>query len=225
MDLLRADTAGGVDLGVGRRQVVAALLAAVAALNVANAWSIAFGADTSATRYLLLALERNPSTWFSALLLALAGSLAFVVGHGRTDAARWNLIAALLWLLSVDEVASFHERFGGVPVIPGIGSRAWAGVGVLLVAFVGVKLLPWALTLEHRLRFALFAGSAVFVTGAIGFEVLSGNHELAHGKDTSYWVLATIEENLELLGALLVVRGLLDHLAATRRRFGIAFGA
>ena len=223
MELLRADASGDVDLAVGRRQVVVGLLAVVALLNVANGWSIAFGADSSASRYLLLALERNPSTWFSALLLAMAGSLALVVGRQRADATTWNLIAGLLWLLSLDEVASFHERFGGIPVIPGVGSRGWAGAGVVLVALVAVKLVPWAAALDGRLRFTLFAGGAVFVTGAIGFEVLSGNHEVANGTDTAYWTLATIEENLEMLGALLVVRGLLDHLARSGRRFEIAF--
>lgn len=223
MGLLRVDASTDVDLAVGRRQVVVGLLAAVALLNVANAWSIGFGADSPASRYLLLALERNPSTWFSALLLALAGSLAFVVGRGRTDAARWSFIAALLWFLSLDEVASFHERFGGIPVIPGIGSRGWAGVGVLLVGLVAVKLLPWAVALDAPLRFALFAGGAVFVTGAIGFEVLAGNREVVHGTDATYWALATIEENLEMLGGLVVVRGLLDHLATTGRRFGVGF--
>ena len=208
---------------LGRRRMVLGLLAVVVLLNIANAWSIAFGADTSASRYLLLALERNPSTWCSSALLALAGSLAFVVGRGRADVARWNLIAGILWLLSVDEVASFHERFSGIPVIPGIGSRGWAGAGLLLVVVVAWKLLPWAAALEGGLRFALFAGGAVFVTGAIGFEVLSGNHEVTHGRDTAYWALATIEENLELLGALLVVRGLLDHLATSGRRLTVAF--
>ena len=224
MDLLRADASGATDLVVGRRHVVVGLLAGVLLLNVGNAWSLGFGADTPASRYLLLALERNPSTWFSGLLLAVAGALAFVVGRGRSDAARWNLVAALLWLLSVDEVASFHERLGGIPVIPGVGSRGWVGAGVLLVGVVAVKLVPWAAAQDTSLRVALFAGSAVFIAGAIGFEVLSGNHEVTHGPDTTYWALATIEENLEMLGVLLVVKGLLDHLATTGRRLGIAFG-
>lgn len=223
MDLLRTHSSTDVDLAVGRRRVVVGLLSGVVILNVGNAWSIGFGADTAASRYLLLALERNPSTWFGALLLATAGSLAIAVGRGRSDATRWNLVAGLLWLLSLDEVASFHERLGGIPVIPAVGVRGWAGAGVLLVGFVAVKLLPWAAALDARLRFALFAGGAVFVSGAIGFEVLSGNHEAAHGSDTTYWMLATIEENLEMLGVLLVVRGLVDHLATSGRHFSIGF--
>lgn len=223
MDVLRADATTEVHLTIRRRPVVFALLGAVALLNVGNAWSLGFGADTPASRYLLLALERNPSTWFSALLLGAAGSLAFVVGRGRSDAGRWNLVAVVLWLLSVDEVASFHERLGGIPVIPGVGSRGWVGAGVLLVGFVVVKLVPWAAALDTGLRITFFVGGAVFVTGAIGFEVLSGNHEVVHGTDTAYWLLATIEENLEMLGALLVVRGLLDHLARSGPRLRVAF--
>lgn len=191
------------------------LLGVIVALNVGNVVSVALGADDKATRYLLLAFERNPSTWFSAFQLALAALLALAVGHGRPDARNWRFVAALLALLSLDEVATFHEKLGGLPVLPGIGSRSWAGAGLVLAALAAWRLLPWAMRLDRPLRFALLAGGAMFVVGAVGFEVLSGDRFVSHGEDGVYWALASIEEDFELVGVFVVVRLLLAHLRAT----------
>lgn len=200
------------------RAVARLLLGAVLVLNVANAAVLA----TGASHWLLLGLERNPSTWFSAAQLALAAVLAWAVGRERPDAGRWNLVAAVLLLLSVDEVATFHEKLGGLPVIPGIGNRAWAGAGLLLAAVVAWALLPWALRLESRLRFALVVGAVVYVTGAVGFEALAS---LREREDTVFWTVSTVEEDFELLGVYVVVRQLLAHLRATGRKLTVAIGA
>jgi hypothetical protein len=202
---------------VPERRTVRLLLLAVLALNVANAVAIALD-----EHWLYLGLERNPSTWFSSAQLALAAGLALAVGVGRPDASRWRLVAAILTVLSVDEVATIHEKLGGLPVVPGIGSRAWAGAGLLLVGIVAVRLLPWVLRLEAPLRFALLVGGAVFVVGAVGFEVLAGQWEDGHGQDRWFWVLSSIEEDFELLGVFVVVRLLLAHLRATGRRLTLS---
>jgi hypothetical protein len=208
---------------VSERAVVAVLAAAIVALNVANAVTIAVGAKAGG-RWLLLALERNPSTWFSAAQLALAAVLALAVGRGRADADRWRLVAGILLLLSVDEVATFHEKLGGLPVVPGIGDRAWTGAGLLLAGVVALRLLPWALRLEPALRLALLLGGAVFVVGAVGFEALAATWAEAHGEGRAFWVISSIEEDFELLGVFVVVRLLLAHLRATGARVTLAVG-
>jgi hypothetical protein len=197
---------------IRRHRLVAAFWVAFAVLNVANVASIALGADTERTKYFLLALERNPSTWFAAILLGLTGGAAWLIGRGRDDSRTWNLVAVIFTVMSLDEVATFHEWLGAVPLVPGIGSRGWAGAGVLLVAIIGWRLFRWVLSLDASVRFAFLAGGAMFVMGAIGFEVLAGAWKDANGADWMYWTLSTIEENLELLGVAIVLRGLLDHL-------------
>jgi hypothetical protein len=202
---------GAREARLSSRVVVLAFVVAAVALNVANAISIACGADTDRTEYFLLAHERNPSTWVAAASLATVAVLAWVTGRGRADAGTWSFVAAVLVFMSLDEVATFHERMSALP-LPGIGSRGWAGAGLLLVALVAVRLFRWVLTLEVGLRIALIVGGAVFVGGAIGVEVLAGNHQRTHGDDTIFWVLSTVEENLELAGVLIVLRALLRHL-------------
>jgi hypothetical protein len=112
-----------------------------------------------------------------------------------------------------------------MPGVPHLGSRAWTGVGAVLVVAVAVKLLPWAVRLEPRLRFALFLGAATYVLGAVGMESMAGSWEDGHGQDHSYWVLTTIEEDLELLGVAVVLRFLLGHLRAAGTRLTLAFTA
>ena len=196
------------------RRLFVALVGAVVVLNVLNAASIALGADTERTRYFLLAREANPSTWFAALLLGGTALAAYVGGAGRPDARTWRVVAAIFLVMSLDEVGTFHEWLGAVPVVPGIGSRGWAGAGVVLAAVVGFRLFRWVLTLDTALRFALLAGAVVFLGGAVGFEVAAGEWETAHGRDTGFWLLSSVEENLELAGVLLVLRAVLEHLAA-----------
>lgn len=216
-------TAGDAPVVLAERRVVAGLLVAIAVLNVLNALNIALLEERDG--WLLLGQEKNPSTWFSAAQLALAGALAWAVGRRRPDAARWNLVAGVLVVLSLDEVAAFHEKLGGLPIIPGIGDRAWAGAGLLLVAVVAWRLVPWALGLERHLRFGLLVGGAVFVAGAVGIEVLAGGWEADHGQDRMFWVLSSVEEDLELLGVFVVVRVLLAHLRAAGTRLTFAIGA
>lgn len=207
-----ADAGDSHHLRVDARRVVRGLLAAVAVVNVLNAISIAVGAGTERSRYFLLALEGNPSTWLTAAVLAATALAAWAVGAGRTDARTWHAVAGIFLLMSLDEVGTFHEWLGAVPLIPGVGTRGWAGAGVVLAALVGLRLFRWVLTLDAGLRLAMVAGAVTFLGGAVGFEVVAGEWESSHGRDTVFWLLSTIEENLELVGVLVVLRALLDHL-------------
>jgi hypothetical protein len=201
-----------------RRPIMRSLLAVLVVLNVGNAVSVLYGADTLASRYLLLPLEQNPSTWFAAFLLGLTGVLAFAVGRGQDAAGEWTLVGVLLVLMSLDEVAMFHERLGHLPAAPSVGGRPWVGAGLILAALVGVRLFRWARALDPSLRLALASGAATFMTGAVGFEVLSGKRRAAHGFDTTFWALASIEENLEMLGVLIVLSALLGVLCGPHGR-------
>ena len=196
------------------RSILTGIAAVVVALNIANAMAIAAGADSEESRYWLLALEWNPSTWLSSALLAFTATAAYAVGRDGA-ARRWNSVAGVLLALSIDEIATVHERLAALPAIPGVGTRGWAGAGLVLVGCVGGWLLPWVLTLERPTRRALLVGGAVFVAGAVGFEVVSGHRAATVGEDGLHWALATVEEDLELLGVLVVLRALLHRLAAT----------
>src|SRR6266545_5147574 len=81
--------------------------------------------------------ENNVPTWFSSLLLfgdaLLAGLVAALVRRaGGRDAGHWAALAVLLSLLSLDEVASLHERLPDpATALRGAAVAAVAGRGRL----------------------------------------------------------------------------------------------
>ena len=123
------------------------------------------------------------------------------------------------FLLSIDEVATIHERWGDIARNAALirrtglflGSR-WTRPG----GFVLVLYLPFLIRLDARTRWLLIAAGAVFVAGAVGLEIVNGTIELADpdGDRVLLWSLLTgVEEFLEFIGASLLVYALMDALA------------
>ena len=55
--------------------------------------------------------------------------------------------------------------------------------------------------------------AVLFLSGAVGFELLGSNESSLHGMATvRYGIYATVEESLEILGVLLLISILLDLL-------------
>lgn len=214
----RTDQGAGPVL-LDERLLLRVLLGTIVVLNLAGAATIAVLPDSDNGKWLYLGLERNPSTWFSSAQLALAALLAFAVGHARSDRRHWNLVAVLLVVMSVDETATFHEKLGGLPGIPHIGSRAWVGAALVIVAFVGARLIPWAVTqLEAHLRNGLLLGAGLFLVGAVGMESVAGYWHDHHSEDRTFWALSGVEENFEMLGVTVVVVVLVRELRRTGAR-------
>ena len=62
------------------------------------------------------------------------------------------------------------------------------------------------------MRAFLIAGF-VYVSGALGMELVGGAYFTTHSNDVVYGVIATIEEMGEMTGMALFILALLDHLA------------
>jgi hypothetical protein len=204
---------GGTEVVVvmPRRVVRGWAAAALLLLNALNAVNLA---TLDRGGWLLMAFEKNPSTWFASGVLALAAVLAWWAGRASGGSAGWNVVAALLALMSLDEVATLHEKLGGLPGPSGLASRSWIGAGVLLVLAVAAYLLPWLSSLPRHLQLAFVHAAGLFLAGAVGVEWLAGSWADVHGEDRAFFVISTVEENLELLGALVLVDRLMGHLAA-----------
>ncbi|MDH4148219.1 MAG: hypothetical protein OEY23_23930, partial [Acidimicrobiia bacterium] len=98
---------------VDLRRLTAVAVAAIAAVNLANAGAILFAPwerperiGTETTRWLLLAEENNPSTWLQSMLLAGAAGAALALAQVGTQRRGWKVAAGLLALLPLDEAAS-----------------------------------------------------------------------------------------------------------------------
>lgn len=166
--------------------------------------------------------EDNFQTFFSlmlllgaAALLALTGVLETRRGNGRHE---WTVLCCGFLVMAFDEVFSFHERL--VPPVRallgegqlGILYYAWVIPGLLLVAVLGLYFLRFLMTLPQQTTRRFIASAALYLGGAIGFELLGGRQAELYGRDNwAYSMYSTIEESLEMVGVTVFIWALLHH--------------
>lgn len=154
--------------------------------------------------------EQGFGTWFSSLLLLAVGVVAFgcaraaAAGGGRRTL--WTWIGPAFVLLSIDEVAGFHELFNTLT------DTSWAVPASALVGALALSAVPLALRLPRRTAASLALAASVYFGGAIGVELVTVTvfHRLDH---LPYALCVGLEEGLEMVGALAFLVTGLDHLA------------
>lgn len=91
-------------------------------------------------------------------------------------------------------------------------SFPWLVIGVPLALLAGLLLLPLVLSLPKRTTLGILAAGALFLSGAVGMELLSG-YVLAYQEwvvNSRYVLVTLIEETLEMLAIGLAVASLLS---------------
>lgn len=157
--------------------------------------------------------EESLGTWFSALILFAAGQLALLQSRFSKAVVGgwslwWLLLAIGFHLLSLDEVAGFHEFVNTV-----VDGTHWTTFGAVLVLVVGVLYLPFLLALPARTRWSLILAGAVYVGGAVGVEWGTLWHEENDQLDTlGYNLWNALEEGMEMAGIILFICTLLAHM-------------
>lgn len=166
--------------------------------------------------------ERNLPTLFSSLQLIIASALLSIIGAKNKSSGEidppWIALAVIFLLLAVDETAQIHERMV-IPVrtafgLTGLLYFAWVvpygiAVSVFVIAFSKFLLrLP-----KETIRRFVVSGT-IYVTGAMGFEILGAGYFESHGsKNVGFSLLYTCEELLEMLGVALFIYALLAHIS------------
>lgn len=105
------------------------------------------------------------------------------------------------------------------PILPDIGVLyfGWVAVGVLGAAIVAPFFVRFVRQLPDRTRMQLILAAIVFLAGAIGVEMVTGEY-MSRTEDKlslTYIFLSHIEELLEMLGLIILLRALLQHAAAS----------
>jgi len=171
-----------------------------------------------------LAIDSAVPTWFASAILAAAGILGFALASrtdGKADRLAWIGLGILGFLLSIDEVATIHERWGdiasGTPLSSDALGYSWVLGGLVFAGLVAVLYLPFLIRLDARTRWLLIAAGVVFLAGAVGVEIVNGTTPLADGDGgralLQHLLVAGVEEFLEFIGASLLVYALMDALA------------
>lgn len=169
-----------------------------------------------------LDFEGNVPTYVNALLLFIPSLLLAGIGAWKNairDKFRfhWNGLALIFFLLSIDEMASLHEKlikpmraiFGS----EGIFYFAWIIPGLIAVMLFGLAYLMYFLHLENKFKLLFFFSIAVYLGGVIGGEMVSGYFAANLGlKNYTYAVVASLEESVEMIGCSLIIYSLLEYI-------------
>lgn len=177
--------------------------------------------------------EENVPTFMAFLLLvscalAAAGLSALETRRARHRRA-WGLIAFLLLLVAADEVFGIHEQVGEFLIdslhISGLPLFAWVVPYSVAVILLAAFFMAWFLELDSKLRLSLFCAGLLFLSGAVGLELVASSHYegLPPNRDVYRTLtgdlLATLEEALEFSGAAVFLHAMVRNLG------GISFRA
>jgi hypothetical protein len=172
--------------------------------------------------FLDLDTEASLGTWVAAMLHAACGVVSAgnaLVSRRRGERWRrnWWLLAAVFGYLSLDEVATIHDRFSAP--LRSAGDLSGPLYYAWVIPFVAAGLVFLAV----QARFLISLGrtgrdlvlcGAVFVLGAAGIELIGSSVSAAGKHDTAlYDAITIIEELLETAGVMAALYVLLSHLA------------
>jgi len=161
--------------------------------------------------------EESLGTWYSSLILLFAGLLSLL--QARLSAAKkrswvfcWYALGYGFMLLSLDEVAGFHEFVNTV-----VEDTHWTTFGLVLVGIVGLFFLPFLAALPPGTRWLFLLAGLIFVGGAVGVERATISYETNDQLDTLGYNLTTaLEEFMEMSGVILYIYALLARIVQER---------
>jgi hypothetical protein len=170
--------------------------------------------------------EGNIPTWFSAIVLFSCAAQLWGIAederrHGeRRFRTHWRILALGFLYISLDEVAQLHElsiqplreRFQ----LRGPLYEGWVVPAILIVLLFLVAYRRFLIHLSPSLRRLFIVSGTVYLSGALGMELVGGVLVDYHADETILrGAVATLEELLELSGIILFLYALLVHRAAT----------
>ncbi|HWO41824.1 MAG TPA: hypothetical protein VNO43_08490 [Candidatus Eisenbacteria bacterium] len=171
--------------------------------------------------------ESNVPTSFAIALLTISAFLLLLVGvlerQSRAPYSwHWLVLSAVFGYLAIDEATQIHEFMTGCTIDflgyepTGIFYFAWVIPAAVLTGIFALLFLRFFLHLPRRTRFAVGAAAALYVGGALGFDMIGGYYGERHGFDNlSYKLIANVEETLEIAGLLVFIWTLLAYLESS----------
>lgn len=170
--------------------------------------------------------EHNIPAWYQSTVVATCGILLMIIADERRRsgqkkmAASWALLSVALFYVSLDEITVLHER-SVEPVRSLLGITggflyfAWVIPAMAIVFLFSLMLIPLLRKLPARTLKGFLLAGAVFITGAVGFEMLGAGIAVSKGQETiAYNIIQHVEEVLEMLGFVIFLRVVLEYMAS-----------
>lgn len=173
--------------------------------------------------------ELSIPTYFSALNLLVSFLLLYMIYRSHKngkiiDTKYWGFLSIFFLYLSIDEIASIHEKFNR-PIRYLISAKTgplyyvWVLVAIAVCIIIAIYLFRFYLRLPNRYKVLFGISALLFVGGTIGFEMIGGCY--APGGDANptviYTIIMTIEESLEMTGIILFNYSLIDYIKSDIR--------
>lgn len=190
-----------------------------------------FGRMKGLTRLFSLDAEQNPPTLFSAGALVLTAAVCWLCAtqSEKSERAFWKPMAVVFAYLAVDEAVSVHELLvqPAREFFHAGGAFAFTWVipyGIALIVFLFFISGP-LIRIPAKTRTGLVLAGIVFVTGAMGFEMIEAWVKYSAvtpwmTQSMAFSICVLCEESLEMLGIALALRTCLRHL--TQRSGSVA---
>lgn len=168
--------------------------------------------------------EGNLPAFYSALALFLTSCLLTLISlKKQQDQApfknHWKILTIIFIWLMLDEALGLHEELGDfVEALQlfeaeGFLYFAWVVPYGLLLCLFAFSYLRFTLSLPKKTKILFILAGFIFISGAVGLEVISAKEADLHGSTTVlYSVLYTLEELCEMLGIVLFIYALLDYI-------------
>jgi hypothetical protein len=165
-------------------------------------------------------------TWMLCSLTSVC--IAFTKKQtGDRFAPQWQWLAFVFAYLALDELAVIHELliapFRDIFKAGGFFYYTWVIPGGIFVLFFVFSCFNLLRSLPVKTRGLLILSGMIFVTGAIGVEMIGGWYSEIFGDQANltYALIATAEETLEMLGVLTLLYALLSYMSSYIRSFKI----
>lgn len=163
-------------------------------------------------------VEGGMFTWVSILAFFTASILLMYTGRYVEDLRWrrlfWYFLAFLFLILSLDDHSAIHEKasgvIGGYTGTEGVFAFAWAVPAGLLAIAGLIAFLPFLHSLPDRIGNLMTVAAIVFLTGAVGLEIVGGQLAAEHGiMSPQYRLEVNLEEMLEFSGVMLFIYAIL----------------
>lgn len=192
-----------------------------------------YGYRADWTRAINLDREMNIPTVYSGLLLLSCALLLHGIAQqkqqtGDRFARRWRWLSRIFVFLALDEVLSIHEiliipEVAEALRLPSFLQQVWVIPAAVFVVWLGYLYWPFWRQLPRRTRRDTAIAAALYVGGALGFEMIGGAYADWDGQQNlTYALLATVEELLEMFGLIVFLLALLGYLATWRSQFWVS---
>jgi len=187
-----------------------------------------FSLNTPLAGFFHLGLEMNAPSFFSFFQIVFI-SLLLAVAYLQTKKMGFQLLSLAAFYIALDELLAVHERIGlevsgiiqktfeGSILANWIGANHWNPWFGWIFIYIPIIIIAFPFVIKfikteqkkhlHALNLVL-VGAAVFVAGAIGFEIV----EICLRNNLLYIPFEAsvlFEEGLEMLGASIIILGLL----------------